>query len=228
MPLQPDYSATNVGCFGCGGSGKTTWAARYLRQTDYSARFLFDPLGSLSRYCGVPRYRTEAGLVAGLRTGWAAFDPSGMFFTDYEAGASWFAQFALTWSERLSGRKCFAADELGRYLDGPKLPKVVQGLVLSYRNYGGDFLMLSQHPLDLPPKARGQITLTVAFTTEEPGALDWFSSRGFDREAVATLRPARLRVPPCGEFLIRSQGGATYVGALYPGGATAPAAKRIR
>jgi hypothetical protein len=151
-----------------------------------------------------------------------------MFFADYEAGASWFAQFALTWSERLSGRKCFAADELGRYLDKPKLPKPVQGLVLSYRNFGGDFMMLSQHPLDLPPKARNQLTLTVAFTSQEPGALDWFVGRGFDREAVARLRPASLRQPPCGEFLVRSQSGATYAGALYPGVAASPAATRRR
>lgn len=226
--LHPDYAATNVGCFGCGGSGKTTWAARYLRATDYQARFLFDPLGSLARYCGVTRQRTEAGLVAQLRTGWAAYDPAGMFFSDYEAGAAWFAGFALTWSERLSGRKCFAADELGRYLDKPKLPRAVQGLVLSYRNYGGDFLMLSQHPLDLPPKARNQVTLTVAFTSQEPGALDWFAGRGFDREAVARLRPASLRQPPCGEFLVRSQSGATYGGALYPGGSASPAATRRR
>lgn len=216
MPLQPEYSATNVGCFGCGGSGKTTWAARYLRATDYQARFIFDPLGSLARYCGCARYRDEAGLLAGLRGGWAAYDPAGMFPDDYEAGASWFAAWCMMWSERLSGRKVFAADELGRYLDRPKLPKQVQALVLSFRNYGGDFLMLSQHPLDLPPKARNQINLAVAFRTEEPGALDWFRSRGFDPGELATLRPAHLRQPPCGQFVVRNQSGGEYRGALYP------------
>jgi hypothetical protein len=228
MPLHPEYSATNVGCFGCGGSGKTTWAARYLRATDYQARFLFDPLGSLSRYCGVNRQRTEAGLVAALRTGWAAYDPAAMFPADYEAGAAWFATFCLLWGDRLSGRKCFAADELGRYLDRPKLPPAVQALVLSGRNYATDFLMLSQHPLDLPPKARNQLTLAVAFTSQEPGALEWFAGRGFDRDAVARLRPASLRKPPCGEFLVRSQAGATYAGALYPGAVASPAATRPR
>lgn len=226
MPLQPDYSATNVGAFGCGGSGKTTWAARYLRATPYQARFLFDPLGSLSRYCGVPRCRTEPQLVAALRTGWAAYDPGQMFPDDYQAGAAWFASWSMLWSERLSGRKVFAADELGRYLDAPKLPKPVQALVLSFRNYGGDFLMLSQHPLDLPPKARNQLSLVVAFTSQEAGALEWFAGRGFDREAVASLRPAHLRQPPCGEFLIRSQSGQEYSGALYPRAATAATAKR--
>lgn len=155
-------------------------------------------------------------MVAALRTGWAAYDPAGMFPADYEAGAAWFAAWTLAWSERLSGRKIFVADELGRYLDRPKLPREVQALVLSGRNYGLDFMMLSQHPLDLPPKARNQLTLVAAFTSQEPGALDWFRGRGFDPDELSRLRPASLRQPPCGQFVVRSQSGGEYRGALYP------------
>lgn len=219
MPAQPDYSSTNVAVFGSGGSGKTTWAARYLRSTPFQARFIFDPIGSLSRYLGVQRCQTEAQLVAALRSGWASYDPAGMFPSDYEAGSAWFADWSFRWSERLSGRKAWACDELWRFMTSTKLPAEIRTVMLAGRNYGMDFVAITHRPTDLHPQIRPQIDLVAAFSTTLDGeAARYLEARGFDLDRLRRLRPAKLRQPPCGEFVVRNLNGAEYSGALYPSG----------
>lgn len=231
MAAQPEYSSTNVAAFGAGGSGKTTWAARYLKATPFQARFLFDPIGSLSRYLEVPRCKTESHLVQALRTGWASYDPAGMFPADYEAGAAWFADWSFKWSDRLSGRKVWGCDELWRFMTSTKLPAEIRTVMLAGRNYGMDFLAVTHRPTDLHPQIRPQLDLIAAFSTTVDGeAGRYLEGFGFDLDRLRRLRPAKLRQPPCGEFVVRSLNGAEYAGALYPasgarvGGARSPRA----
>ncbi len=220
MPAQPDYSSTNVGVFGAGGSGKTTWAARYLTATPFQARFVFDPIGSLARYLRIPRAQTEADLVQQLRTGWAAYDPARMFPDDYEAGAAWFARWSFTWSERLSGRKVWACDELWRFMTSSRLPPEIRTVMLAGRNFGMDFLAITHRPTDLHPQIRPQLDLVACFATTADGeSARYLVDRGFDLDQVRALRPAKVRKPPCGQFVVRSLSGAEYSGALYGGGA---------
>ena len=210
-----DHNPTKVGVFGISGSGKSTYVGKYLRNAPFDVRFCFDPDGGFARLLGIRPSRTLPEMIAQLRAGWVVFDPGTMFPADYEKGAAWFAAWSFEWSSRLSGRKVWACDELWKYVTSFNLPPDIRNVILTGRHHGLDCCFIAQQPNQLHNLVRAQLTEVVLFNLTEKQALKWAESRGFDPGTVSRLRPAFLRTPPCGEYLVRTLDGREHRGALY-------------
>ena len=60
---------------GMTGSGKTTFALRYLLNVSAACRFVFDDLGQVAARLRIPHASTSAELEAALSMRWVVFNP---------------------------------------------------------------------------------------------------------------------------------------------------------
>jgi hypothetical protein len=190
--MQLDHSAYRLGIFGASGTGKTSFALRFLANTPATCRFIFDAEdGELSQRLGLTPCTTPDELDAAVSTGWVCFDPWGMF-TDGEPAIRFFSTWAFEVSERLPGRKFFVVDELQGFCSGHKVPDELAALVRRGRRRGLDSVFLSHSPGELHNSIRAQLTEVVCFLMTDPLALEWPAAFGFDPEEIRSLEPYRF------------------------------------
>ena len=77
------------------GSGKTTFALRYLLNVPAACRFVFDDLGQVAARLGLRQAGTAAGLEAALASRWVVFNPHRMFPGQVVEAFAFFCQWAF-------------------------------------------------------------------------------------------------------------------------------------
>ena len=110
-----DYTLPPCSTLLCGmtGSGKTTFALRYLQNVAAACRFIFDDLGQCAARLKLPHASTAAELEAALGKRWVIFNPHRMFPGDTAGASRFFCQWAYDCSRRGPGKKVLMVDELG-------------------------------------------------------------------------------------------------------------------
>ena len=203
--------------FGRAGSGKTTFAFRYLVNvaTEQEANtnpaaciFIFDWKLEASQRLGIPPAGTAAQCEAAVRSRWVIFNPFIMFGEDQRAAFRWFCKWAFDVSRSGPGKKVFYVDELWHFADANSLPADLEKIARMGRSENLELLSSTQHPRDYHRDIRAEVTEWVCFNTTEPGELDAVRPyfRGVDR--VADL--------PRGSFIgYNRESGAELSGKLF-------------
>jgi len=135
LQLQNRRSVTLI-C-GVSGSGKSTFALRYLVNVqDVACRFLFDPDGEVSSRLRLPPAATAAELEADLDSGWVVFDPHAMFPGDLASAFRFFCEWSYTVAGRGQGRKILLVDEVWKYCSPLNIPQELALCIQTGRKRG--------------------------------------------------------------------------------------------
>lgn len=182
--LQPRVTLV----FGRSGSGKTTFAFRYLVNalTPQDANpepaaciFVFDWKLEASRRLGLPAVGTEHGCEAALASRAVIFNPNVMFTSapgqppaDKRAFA-WFCNWVFAVAQRGPGRKILFVDELWKFVEAraDMVPFELQAILREGRAENLELLTATQFPKDYARPIRASVTEWVCFNTEDPDDL---------------------------------------------------------
>lgn len=190
--MQLAHPRFHLGVFGGSGTGKTTYALKYVANSRARCVFLFDAEGEFSARMNLAPARTTWELDKAIPTGWVCYDPHIMFPGRMETALEYFARLTLAASTRLPGRKLVVVDELGRYMSGANVPPPLKEIVQTGRRAGLDGVFISQQPNELHNTVRCQLTEVVCFQLTDECALEFPRKFGFDPEAIRQLAPYRF------------------------------------
>lgn len=181
----------HLGVFGASGTGKTTYAIKFIAHAPASCRFIFDPDGEFSELMHLAPARTVWELDAAIRSGWVCYDPHAMFEGRLEEALLFFARLALQASERIPGRKFWVVDELGHYVTGHTVPLEVKSVLQTGRHRGLDAVLCAQQPNELHNTILTQLSEVCCFQLlgDEESSLKFLLKFGFDPEEIRRLPP---------------------------------------
>ena len=185
--MQYGHKAQLVGIFGSQGSGKTTWALRFLANSPAKVRWLFDYEGEFADRLNLTPCRTPEEIAQAIATGWVCYDPEAMFPDDDEAALCFFCELAFKYSEAMPGRKIFVVDELQDYITSHRVPRQLRNIVRRGRRRGIDCVFMAQEPNSVHNLIQGQLTEVCCFQTITDNALAFLKEFGFDPAEVAAL-----------------------------------------
>jgi hypothetical protein len=186
---------------GMTGSGKTTFALRYLLNAMAACRFIFDDLGRAATRLGVRPACTAAEVEAALQTRWVIFNPHQMFPGATRDAFRWFCRWTYDACRRGAGKKLFLADEIWQWQTANQIPYELSLVAQTGREENLELVCATQLPHKINASITGQSTELVCFRLQERLALDCLEDLGADRSVIETL--------PLGSFvsLNRLSGG---------------------
>jgi len=187
--MQIGFRRFHLGIFGGSGTGKTTYALKFISHAPARHVFLFDPEGEFAERLQVQPCRTVYELDQAIASGWICFDPHTMFPGELETALGYFASLTLRAAAMLPARKLFGVDELGNYVTGATVSKPLKKIVQTGRRYGIHGVFIGQQPNELHNTIRCQLSEVVCFQLTDETALEFPKKFGFDTEAVRTLPP---------------------------------------
>lgn len=179
----------HLGVFGASGTGKTTYAERFICGAKSEAVFIFDPEGEFASRLHLPWVSSFAAVDAAVLSGWVCFDPMPEF-GDQTAGLDYFCRYAYAASSVIKGRKFFVVDELGKYMESTgKCLQSLKDILQTGRRRGLDGVFMAQQPNELHNTVRCQLSEVVCFQLTDETALKFPKQFGFDVDAIRTLQP---------------------------------------
>lgn len=188
MNLQIDARSVITIAAGVQGSGKSTFALRYLiADRDLSCRFLFDQEGEFCQRLAVSAAETVQELHLAIEDGFVLFDPHTLFPGRMEDAFSWFCAWCYDIASRLPGRKLLMLDEAWKYCSPHSIPQPLANCVQTGRKRGLEMLFATQRPNKLNEAILNEWTEFVCFTLDGEKALDCVEERGADRDEVRNL-----------------------------------------
>jgi hypothetical protein len=174
------------------GSGKTTFALRYLLNVPAACRFVFDDLGQVSRRLVLPHASTSAELEAALSRRWVIFNPHRMFPGDAAAAFRFFCAWVFGCAQRGPGKKVLLVDEVWRWCSPNGIPKELAAVAQMGRSEHLELVVATQMPHKIHGSIIGASTELVCFRLDEVHALEKVEELGGD--------PALVRALPMGTF----------------------------
>lgn len=173
---------------GMAGSGKSTFALRYLSaERGFTCRFVFDPEGEAALRFGLPPAETLDELHLSIEDGFVIFDPHTLFPGNLAGAFAWFCQWVFDQASVLPGRKLLLLDEAWKFCDRNSIPHALALCVQTGRKRGLEMLFSTQLPHKLNGAVLNELTELVCFTLGEVKALDCIEERGAPRAEVETL-----------------------------------------
>lgn len=207
---MPDFGASRQ-CLllaGASGTGKTTFALRYLVNGEFVARFIFDGDGQAAARLRIRPCRSEADCEAALASRWVVYDPNSQFPGRHGEAFAWFCGWTFAAAGRGPGRKVLLVDEVWRYCNNWTLPAELAACVQTGRVRELDLIFATQRPNRLNEAISGEATELVCFWLQGERALKTVEGLGADSAVVVGL--AR------GEFVAMDTGtGETTRGRLW-------------
>lgn len=186
---MPDFGATRQ-CLvlaGASGTGKTTFALRYLVNGDFVCRFVFDADGQAAARLRVRACHTAAECEAALVSRWVVYDPNREFPGRHGEAFAWFAGWVFEAAGRGPGRKVCLVDEVWRYCNNWTLPPELAACVQTGRVRELDLVFATQRPNRLNEAITGEATELVCFRLQGERALKVVEGLGADPETVSGL-----------------------------------------
>jgi hypothetical protein len=172
---------------GMTGSGKTTFALRYLLNAPAACRFIFDDLGRAATRLRVRPCLFPHELEAALATRWVVFNPHRMFPGDLKAAFRFFCQWTYDASRRGPGKKIVLVDELWQFCTADAIPRELALMSQTGREENIELLCATQRPELVNESITGAATELVCFKLQAPDALRCVTKLGAERERVAAL-----------------------------------------
>ncbi len=164
---------------GCSGSGKSTYAIRFLLNCKASCRFIFDPRGEYADKLKRRACRVPAELHAAVGTGWVIYDPSYLFPGDPNTALEKFCEWAWTVSAKLPGQKIMFVDEVWKHCSPNFIPKSLAMILMDGRKNGIGSLLTTHRPNKLNDAIAGEATELVSFSLNGGLKLEWLA-KNFD------------------------------------------------
>lgn len=190
MNLQLEARRQCVLVVGKSGSGKSTFALRYLVADDSLAcRFIFDPEGEFSTRLGLSAAITAQECELALDDGFVVFDPHTLFPGDMNAAVEWFCGFAFEASSRMKGAKVLLLDEAWKYCNPGSIPLPLANCIQTGRKRGLGMMFATQRPNRLNEAITNETTELVCFRLQGENALKRVEELGVDRDEVTGLPP---------------------------------------
>lgn len=188
-PIDPSGTKAVTLVCGSSGSGKTSFAIRYLLNARLSTRFIFDPDGEFAK-----RLHYHAALEPGdldwqLCRGWIVFDPSNVFPGRRETAFAFFCDWAWEVSARLPGRKLLVIDEVWRHCSPHAIPPEFATLAQTGRKRQLELMLTTQQPQRLNGAVLNEVTELVCFRLQFERALETVGAFGLDVDAIRSLAP---------------------------------------
>jgi hypothetical protein len=172
---------------GMTGSGKTTYALRYLLNATVACRFIFDDLGrAATRLAKRPAYIADE-LENALADKWVVFNPHRMFPGDTKGAFRFFCRWVYDASRRGPGKKLFLADELWQWQTAFQIPPELALVAQTGREENLELVCATQLPHRLNASITGQATELVCFRLQERLALDCVEGLGADPDQISRL-----------------------------------------
>ena len=174
---------------GRSGSGKSTFARRYLRNVrGVAARLLWDDQGEYARAFRLPVANSVEDLERDLPSGWVCFDPSTLFPGNPAAGFAFFCDWAFAVSGRGPGRKILLVDEVWRFCSPGWIPPELAAAVQTGRKWELETVFATQRPQRINESILGEVTEAVSFhLTGSNAAARMEDEYGFNAEEIGRL-----------------------------------------
>lgn len=173
---------------GRSGSGKTTFALRYLvNAPDLACRFAWDADGQIAQRLGLPNATTAEECELAIGDGFVCFDPNVLFPGRHTEGFTWFAGWCYAKAAAIEGRKVFLVDEVWRYCDPTKIPQPLAECIQTGRVRQLDMMFATQRPNRLNEAITNEVTEAVCFRLQGDNALKRVQDLGADPAAVSSL-----------------------------------------
>jgi|ERR1041385_859972 hypothetical protein len=204
LQIQNKHTLTLVP--GVSGSGKTTFALRYLINAPLDFRFIFDLGGDYSERMQLEPARDAYGLDKQLCQGWVLFDPEWLYPGRPQEAFEFFCDWVFCISERVPGRKCLVVDEAYRYQSSNGIPPDFLKCIFDGRKRGLEVLVNVVAPNKLNSAIQDGWTECICFRLQRGKALEICADWGFDPEQVAAL--------PDLHFISRTNAGAELRGRI--------------
>lgn len=194
-----DYTLppANTLIVGMTGSGKSTFAFKYLLNAPAACRFIFDDLGRAAVRLGLPPVYTANQCEAALPRRWVVFNPHRMFPGDTKHAFRWFCQWAFDCARRGPGKKLLLVDEIWQWQDNFQMPRELALVVQAGREENIELVCCTQLPHKINASITGQATELVCFHLDEPLALKRVQELGADLSQVQSL--------PMGAYISRNR-----------------------
>lgn len=186
--MQLDAKRSCLLVVGKSGTGKTTFALRYLvADNSLTARFVFDPDGEAAKRFGLSACATEEELALSLDDGFTVFDPHAMFPGNLAGGMEWFCDWCFRRSLELPGAKAMLIDEAWRYCSPGTIPTSLANNLQTGRKAGLGMIFLTQRPNRLNEAITNEATECVCFRLQGENALKRVTDLGADPVEVSQL-----------------------------------------
>ena len=193
MQLQFDARSRVTLCTGRSGTGKSTFALRYLcADRKLQCRFLFDPEGEFSARLKLPAAETVQELPLAVEDGFCIFDPHTLFPGNMTAAFEWFCTYVFETASRMPGRKVILIDEVWKYCSPNKIPFALANILQTGRKRGLESLFCSQRPNRLNEAILNEVTELVTFNLSGKNALQTVEELGADLATIETLKPGEF------------------------------------
>ena len=196
---------------GRSGSGKSTFARRYLRNArGVAARLIWDDQTEYARAFGIRSANSVDDLERDLSSGWVCFDPSTLFPGNPSAGFAFFCDWCFAVSDRGPGRKILLVDEVWRFCNPAYIPPELALCVQSGRKWELETVFCTQRPQRINESILGEATEAVAFNLIGDNAVEKMAR-------AYKLDPSEIENLPSGQWVSRSMvsGGAVMRGRLW-------------
>jgi hypothetical protein len=172
---------------GKSGSGKTTFALRYLVNADLACRFAWDPDGQIASRLGIPNAYTVEDLQDAEPDGFVCFDPNQLFPGRHVEAFAWFCAWAYSRAAVIQGRKLVLVDEAWRYCSPNSIPQSLAECVQTGRVRGLDMMFATQQPQRLNGSITNEVTEAVSFLLLSKPCRDRMVEMGHDAAEVGSL-----------------------------------------
>ena len=185
--------SSSVGITGKSGTGKTSYAERYIVGAHYSRVFIYDHQDAefSKRLNLIPCFDLDEMFDRARTERILAFDYAAAYPGQLEECFDLFCDLVFDFSGQnlnpVGYESLFVVDEL-QFCTGPMtMPPAFQKIVQTGRRNGVDLLWLSQQPNEIHNRVRNQCTEYVTFQMIDDRALDWAEKLGVSPEAIREL-----------------------------------------
>jgi len=174
-------------CAGLSGTGKSTFALRYLVNAPLAVRFCFDAEGEFAARLGLPPSREPYDLQLHACQGWVLFDPHKLFEGRMDEAFAFFCEWAYRFSERVPGQKVLVVDEVWKYCTPAAIPEELALVTQSGRKRGLALLVNTQLPNKINGSILNEVSEFVCFRLQLDRALEKVVEYGVDAEELKAL-----------------------------------------
>jgi hypothetical protein len=182
------HKPTKIAIVGGSGTGKSTYFCKFLANSRYTRKFIFDHQGEMSQRLGVQScidaQELDAALTAENPPPYIIFDPSLMFEGDLPGAFDFFCDFVFLYSKQDPFElKLFAIDELQDIVSTDVCNVYLAKVLETGRRYGLDWISVQQGLNCVHNRIRNQMTEVVIFRTTDQAPLKALPL-GIDVESV--------------------------------------------